>query len=614
MRTHTKYIRVGLWVLAALVAAWAAPGSAASPPDNPVGLRVSGISIRGSKQLPRRTLASILQQQKTPWYRLKPGKTAYDPFWAEDDRRRLELYYRSRGFYDAKVTGPELKYSRNQKSVKLTYTVVEGPPTLVRVVEIVYEDGTYREKDRSEVNKLIKLKTGARFELEPYQQSADAIVNYFKNWGFFRAQVQRQAEVDPVTHTAHVTYRVTRGKRYKIRSVKVLGTVLTTPQVVYKAIDLKPETWYDRGEVIKNQRRVQKLPIFKTVRVMEEADDEARRVDLTLKVEEGKPREARLGLGYGSEEQFRVQVGWKHVNFLGGAREVNVTARWSELLEREEIKVIQPNAGRPGNYIQLSTVRSVETEPAYIHESIGFSPTYHFILTDYLWAEISYKLDWNQTRDLLSISDDQADDLTREDLLSALIFRLEWADVDNPINPRQGARAGLYAEYGGGPLGGQYNYLKLTGEARGYYEVVPLVVAAARGKIGYAEPLGDLDTLPIFKRFFTGGSASVRGYERNALGPRDLSGSPIGGVRLWEGNIELRYPIYKELGGLVFFDAGWVWPEQVDFALEDIAYGYGFGFRYNTPIGPLALDVGFPLERRPRYPEYMIHFNVGQAF
>ena len=368
IRPHLFHFTFYLIPLLALIllpgVAASAPTAPASPavPTSSAGLRVNRIVVKGCRQIPRRTVLSILQQQKTPWYRWKPGKTAFDPFWAEDDRRRIELFYRSRGFYSVAVAAPLVEVDRRRKGVKITYSITEGPPTLVGIVEVIYEDGTYREKDRYEVKKLIKLKAGGRFELEAYQQSADAITHYFQDWGFFRVKVQRQADVDPGTRTAVVTYRVNRGPRYKIRSIKVLGTSMTAPRDVFRALDLKPETWYNRGEVIKNQRRVQKLTIYKTVRVVEDADDEARRVDLTVKVEEAKPREVRLGLGYGSEDGPRVQLGWRHSNFLGGARELNITTRWSAILESEEIKLVQPNAGRPGNFISLNVVRSVEHE------------------------------------------------------------------------------------------------------------------------------------------------------------------------------------------------------------------------------------------------------------
>jgi outer membrane protein assembly complex protein YaeT len=606
--------------LVVLILAMGGPAAAAPTPadDRPAtsagGLRINRIVINGCRLIPRRTVRSILQQQKTPWYRLNPGRGAYDPFWAEDDRNRMELFYRSRGFYLARVSAPEVKLDRRRRGVTITYQVSEGKPTLVTRIEVIFEDGVYREQDRARVKALIALKAGRRFELAAYQQSAEAIAGYFQDWGFFRVRVTRGAEVDPAAGTALVSFRIVRGNRYKIREIKVAGVKRTDESVVYRAIDLETSKWYNRSEVIKNQRRVQKLPIYRVVRVVETADDENRKVDLTFKVEEGKPREVRVGVGYGSEEGVRVQGTWRHVNLFGGAREFSVSARWSELMEREEIRFAEPNVKQPGDFIQVVAVRQVDHELAYTHEAVGLSPTYHFILTDYLWAEVSYRIEQNLTSRIENALAIKAEDLAREGILSALTARLEWADVDNPINTRRGARASLVIEYGGGFLGGDFPYLKASGEARAYYPILPQLVIAARGKIGWAEPLGDLQTLPIFIRYFAGGSTSVRGFARNELGPLDPNGQPIGGSRLYEGNLELRFPLYRELGGVVFLDTGWVWPESQNWALSDLAYGAGFGFRYATPIGPLGLDVGFPLTDQSRYADFMIHFNVGQTF
>ncbi len=580
----------------------------------PGPVRINKITLTGCKRISCRTVRSILLQEKTPWYRLKLKEGGFDQFWAEGDRGRIEQFYKSRGFYSVKVAKPVIEESKNQKGVKISYAIEEGDPVTVSGIEIVFTDGLDEPEDPQKMRKRLKFKAGDRFELEPYQDSAAAMEDYWKDEGFYRVQVDRRAVVDPAAETAEVTYSITHGPRYRIIAVKVEGCRQTDPRVVEKALTIKPRDWYNRSQVIQNQRQVQRLPIYKSVRVIEDVDDEKHKISLTYRVEEGKPREYKVGVGYGSEEGVRVQGSWTHVNFLGGARELTVSARWSELLEKEGITFLQPNIRKVGDFISLTTQRVVEHEEAYTHEAVSLIPTYHFILTHYLWAEVSYTIENNHVYRVQNLLEIKQEDLAKEGLLSALSGRLEWADVNDPVNPRQGARAGLYLEYAGGPLGGDFSYLKIVGEARGYYPVYGPVVGALRWKLGWSEPEGDLSQIPIFKRFFTGGTGSVRGFDRYQLGPVDKNESPIGGSRLWEGSFELRFPVSKSFGGVLFLDSGWVWPEGENYNPSDVMYSTGFGVRYNTAIGPLAFDLGFPLTGESQYSKVKLHFNIGNTF
>lgn len=582
-------------------------------PKAPV-IRINKIKLSGCKEISCRVIRSILYEEKTPWYKFKLKEGGYDPFWAEEDRRRIELFYQSRGYYSVQVSKPETEMDEKGKGAVISYEIVEGPVVHVSKIDVIFDDGVDEEADPRKMRQLMGCEEGDTFELEAYQSAASAMDTYYKDEGFYHSKVSRHAVVDPETNTAEITYRIWHGPRYRIRSIGVVGCVLTEPSVVMKAVNIEERDWYSRKVIIENQRRVQRLPIYRSVRVIEKLDEADHRIDLVFSVEEGEPREVKVGVGYASEELFRVQAQWRHVNFLGGARELTVSARWSELLEKEGVSFLQPNLRRPGDFFIVAAERLVETEDAYTHEGISLSPTYHFTLTRYLWSEVSYRIEQNRIADVSNALEIAEKDLAREGLLSAVSWRLEWADMDDLINPRQGARASLFMEVGGGVFGGDFPYIKVVGEARGYYPVYGPVIGALKWKLGWAEPYNDLQSLPLFKRFYSGGTGSVRGFERYQLGPMDPKNNPIGGAKLWESSLEFRFPVWKELGGVVFVDSGGVWLEDENYDPADVVYSVGFGVRYNTAIGPIALDLGFPLSGNSDYPDVRLHFNIGNSF
>jgi len=623
---------------ACLIAALALSGwageSLAADDDRPV--RIHKVALAGCKKrtcltpercskIPCQTIRSIMRVKKTPWYLIRPKEDGFDEFFAVDDARRIKLFYRSKGYYGAKVPPPDITDDKRGRGKVITYNIVEGQPVIVKKIDPQFADGMHEEDDLETMTSLVPFEVGDVFELEPYQKAAKAMETYYKDDGFFKARVERKAIVDPDPDKlrAEVFYIITKGKRYKIGDIYIKGT--SEPEVVKRALAVKEEDRYRKNEVLDDQRRVQGLPIYQSVRVTEEADDETLRVDLTIRVKEADPQMIKLGVGYGSEEGFRAQILYRHVNFLGGARQFTASARWSALLEREEVSIVQPNVRTPGDFISLTMRREFEHEESYDHESISLIPTYHMVLTDYLRMDVIYIFEQNLTSNIEDALEIRKEDLAREGLLSATAVRLNWADVDNPLDTRRGARAAIYGEYGGGALGGVFPYYKIEAEARGYYPLYPFgkpegergvspLVGAILGRIGYAEPTGDLDQIPVFKRFWSGGTGSVRGYERRQLGPLDNDGDPIGGARMMEGSIELRFPIYNEFGGVVFMDGGWVWLEDDPYDFDDIMYGAGLGLRWNTPIGPVSIDVGFPLTGRDEYPDAQLHVNIGHAF
>ena len=126
--------------------------------------------------------------------------------------------------------------------------------------------------------------------------------------------------------------------------------------------------------------------------------------------------------------------------------------------------------------------------------------------------------------------------------------------------------------------------------------------------------VGDsLEGLPADKRLYAGGAGSVRGFGYQRAGPLDQSGIPVGGRSSLELGGEYRYRITPSIGVVPFFDAGTVYPTNLPNRL-DLFYSPGIGLRYYTAIGPLRLDLAFPIAKRSSDRAFQIYISVGQAF
>ena len=136
---------------------------------------------------------------------------------------------------------------------------------------------------------------------------------------------------------------------------------------------------------------------------------------------------------------------------------------------------------------------------------------------------------------------------------------------------------------------------------------------AAGVRFGWNIPVGEAADVPIDLRYFNGGGGTVRSFEERDLGPKDTNGHPLGGSFYTVANVEWDFPLTDALGGALFVDAGNLTSEATP-SLEDMRLGIGAGVRYNLPIGPLRLDIGYNPTRREGEDIGAAHFSFGFAF
>jgi outer membrane protein assembly factor BamA len=139
-------------------------------------------------------------------------------------------------------------------------------------------------------------------------------------------------------------------------------------------------------------------------------------------------------------------------------------------------------------------------------------------------------------------------------------------------------------------------------------------VLALSSRLGLATPYGDTEDLVIEDRFKAGGSTTIRGYREERVGPVDAFNDPVGGDLRLLFNVEWRFPIWRFLGGVAFFDAGMVTRRVNDFAFSEFFPGAGGGLRLATPIGPVRFDVGYALRQLRNEDRLQFYVSVGQAF
>jgi outer membrane protein insertion porin family/translocation and assembly module TamA len=207
--------------------------------------------------------------------------------------------------------------------------------------------------------------------------------------------------------------------------------------------------------------------------------------------------------------------------------------------------------------------------------------------------------------------------------LNAFGFDMQHSTADNVLNAHRGYQLAFHTEEAGKFLPGTFNYYAVSADGRHYLPIGDTIVLASRLQLGsIVAPAADPTSVPFAKKYFLGGAASVRGWGRYEISPLSASGLPLGGNSLLAFSEELRAMLHGNLGGVLFLDGGNVWEKGWTVKLNDLRYAIGPGLRYQTPVGPIRLDLGYQLNPipgllvngAPQARRWRIHFSIGQAF
>jgi outer membrane protein insertion porin family len=319
-------------------------------------------------------------------------------------------------------------------------------------------------------------------------------------------------------------------------------------------------------------------------------------------------------LGYGTEDQFRTQLEWRHLNWLGGGRRLSVSAKYSSITTAGALNFVQPHFLSPRTQGIVNLGYDQEKEETYLRNVGRFAPRLDHRFSSALTGFVGYRLEHNKLNEVAPATELALGEIRKKGILSGPAVGLVWNTADDPFNPKKGEVISLAVDQAGAIWGGEFSYYKITTEAKKYFDIGWKTVFASRLKLGLGDAICSDKNFPLFERFYAGGEKSVRGYGRRRLGPLGRNDDPLGGLSLVEGSLELRRPIWKELNGAVFLDFGQVSKRSFDIPVGDLQFSAGVGVSYATPVGPLRLDVGFPFKPPRGDRPWQIHFSIGAYF
>lgn len=590
--------------------------------DEGTKVKIQRIVFENSKSVKESELRKKIETKSAGWFNSGLLKEEV----LDLDVQRIRGAYDEAGFSDAKVTYRLEPVANKPGETVLYFTIDEGKLYLVGDVSVTGNTAFTSE----EIIKKLEMKPGKPFSRRGLRQSVTNIQDLYFEKGYMNAKILFDSVYNDKTGAVDTVYNVTENQVTSVNRVRIEGNTKTKDIVIRRELRTYPGEPFNGAELKKSKERLFNLGYFEEVQFDVEDTSDPNLKDLVVTVKEAKTGEFSFGGGFSSIDRLLgfVQVrqrnfDWtKWPGFTGGGQDLRLRVEVSEVRNNGEISWTDPwFLGNPFSFgfdiYHRESDRSRSSGFFFDESRTGFALRLGKDLTDYDRIGLTYRFD---NVEIEGIPAEASPDLRAEEgenNISSLTFGYTRDTRNNKFVPSDGYLLQGAAEAAGGPFGGDKDFWKLTGLGASYFKHFDILVLELKVRGGIADAYDNTEQVPIFERFFVGGANTVRGYRERRIGPRDPgTRDPIGGDAYWVGNAEYTFPIFPNvIKGAVFYDVGAAYLDTTDIGDGDIAQGAGVGVRIKTPIGPVKLDLGYPLDEiEGEDKKIRFHFNISQGF
>lgn len=549
----------------------------------------------------KRVSALVLDQKELP-----PSVTALIER-AEGDLPTLIEALHSVGYYSAEV---RFRIDRKSCPVKAIVTVYPGPLyplTRFAILPAEGDPGCY-EYERIDLKQLgIALDRPAL--AEPILCAQELLIRQMECQGYPLAKItSSEFLVDATEHTLEVLLFVDSGPCCTFGETCIQGLCKVNQRAVRKTLAWREGQQYSPCLIAETCRRLRDMGLFNYVSVTHVGQACADgTLPMCIQVIERKQRTISIGGSYNTRTLFGVEASWYNRNLRRMGDKLTLGAEWNErkyggsALYRD-IQYRHPDQ----DLLFLFEAKDDRTNPGFDEKSVLFST----------WVERRCSCRFHYSYGLeaqgLRVTNSPSSGTYTVGSLPAALY---WDNSNDILDPTRGTTLDLYLQPATDGSNHFNSWMRVHAIATAY---VPLnrcrrIVLAGWTSLGSIFGSG-FNTLPPPYRFYAGTDTSLRGYRYKSVGPLDSFNQPLGGRSMMLYGIEGRYRATKCIGFVLFYEFGNVFTSELP-NFHHLLRSWGFGVRYFTLVGPISLDIAFPLDRRPGIDKsFQVYLTVGQAF
>jgi translocation and assembly module TamA len=546
-------------------------------------------------------VSSLLQLQDSP-----PATLAGLDRRAADDLESFATALRSEGYY-----GYTLSYDIDDSTdpVLVTIEVETGTVFTLESYDIVYTGD--RSPPPAEAADLARLglEIGMRARAPFIVGARTKLLTRLADRGRPLARVEdSEILVDHETGTMRVTLTVDPGPAATFGPTSFDGFGSVEAAYLERLVPWNEGDPYDQRLVDDYRRRVAETELFDSISVEHAAGTDADgSLPMSVALIESKHRTIGGAVSWSTDIGPGVSIFWEHRNAFGQGEKARIALDVSPVLQELDALLRKPAFRRIDQALLFQATATRENDEAFDETSLRFFSGIERKQNRYWTFLYGGEVEFSE------ITDNTTG--TTQNIVFGLPLGARYDGTDDLLDPTKGSRLSLSTTPTVVTYDATHLYLATDVIASTYYSPFEgdRVIFAARGRLGSivgVEP----DAVPANRRFYAGGGGSVRGYEIRSIGPLAMNGDPLGGTSVWEAGFEARIRVSDDFGIVPFIDAGQVGREAWPSFSDRPQVAAGLGFRYYTGIGPVRLDVAFPLNPRGSDDSFQFYISLGQAF
>ena len=579
-------------------------------------LTVKNINFVGNQNFSNNELKSIISTKEDAWYKLF-GSNKFIPERLEYDKKKLKEFYNQRGYIDFKVEIARGDLLPDISGFNLNFIVKEGKRYTVN--DLVIESSLINNKKKKILLKEIHLKKEEYFNSRALDASIKFLVEEFELLGFNFIRVFPKIKKDK--NLVNILFSIKEGSEKYINKITIIGNTRTNDNVIRRELSLLEGDPFNKSKLTTSISALRRLGYFQSVnyRLDEIASN---LIDIILDVKETNTGSVSFGVGYSSLNNTSFSFGLNEKNFLGEGKKVRLQADLSEKKSTYNIGVTEPYFldrhlslyGDIFNQETENTKGDIKSSSSGFGFGIGFT-------NESLTQSFKYKLSTSETTtSSTSTAASETGEEGIEIITSSITHSISKDTRDSYFNPTSGYNWKFSNTLAG--IGGDATFYKSILNSRIYYPIdYGDYVFGFKSGAGFITAIDDKITSS--NRFFLGGK-KLRGFDNRGLGPRDTGNNQaVGGNNFYNFSFELKsnkfMPEDTGLEWLVFSDIGSIWGTDYKTnvkGFDDIEprITSGFGLAMVTPVGPLQMIWGFPVQSQDYDIEENFQFSIGTSF
>jgi len=568
-------------------------------------VRISDIRFIGNDSLKPRRLRKEMDTAKWHIFSWLTGGGRFQDDKFEEDLEKLRDYYKDRGFLDVEISEDNISFDYpTPNRLVLTIRVKEGRQ--YRIGDITFSGNKLHPE--SLLRLILRQKPGMVFRPSRLDKDIEGLEDFYKRGGYLDTRVRLNRKPNLQTGNIDIEYAVTESEKFQVESIKIEGNTKTKSIVVLRELVLGPGDVFDGVRMKISKLRLENTRFFEDVNVTDESTNIPGRRNLKITFHEARTGNLTFGAGFSSLERAVVFAELTQSNFdlfnrksffQGDGQKFRLRLQLGSYSSEVILAFEEPWLFERELALGFQLARtSSDYNSAYYEEIRTLGQVY---LRKRLFGLVEGTLSYSYEIVDIANVDPSAPAIIQflagKTTISKVGFSLVRDTRDKIINTTNGNRMEFLTELAGGPFGGDADYYKLEFRGSQFFPVFEFQdqVLGFLGRTGVVQNYGDSTSVPFFDQFFLGGPQTLRGFEFREVGPKDSTGTPLGGKSYAFFSAEYSMDIVKPIRFALFYDAGFVNSDAYDFSPVDYNDNFGFGLRLFVAGAPLSLDYGIPL-------------------